>query len=99
MPFQNDVPGPGTYGIGGVPHAAMEEKSKKSASTVGILDAGASSKRNLPAVVRIHFISYPVKSQWIGREPIFPRDPEYRDENVMIFLIYSFITFSCTFHE
>ena len=58
MLLQNDVPGPGTYGIGGVPHAAMEEKSKKSASTVGILDAGASSKRNLPAVVRIQYISY-----------------------------------------
>ena len=47
------MPGPGTYGTGGVPHAAIEEKNKKSASTVGILDAGASSKRNLPAVVRI----------------------------------------------
>ncbi len=48
-----ETPGPGTYGEGGVPHAAMEAKDKKSASTVGILDAGASTPRNLPAVVCI----------------------------------------------
>lgn len=44
-----DNPGPGTYGKGGVPHAAVEEKERKSASTVGLLDAGALS-RSLPAV-------------------------------------------------
>ena len=49
---QNELPGPGTYGMGGVPHAAIEEKNKKSASTVGLFDASASSsKRSLPPVV------------------------------------------------
>ena len=49
--FQNEFPGPGTYGVGGVPHRVVEEKSKKSASTVGILDAGSSGSRTLPTVV------------------------------------------------
>jgi len=48
--FQN-VPGPGTYGKGGIPHALLEEKHLKSASTVGMLDSGASGKRQLPEVV------------------------------------------------
>ncbi|KAK2157495.1 hypothetical protein LSH36_190g03014 [Paralvinella palmiformis] len=47
--FQNEIPGPGTYGKGGVPHAGIEEKARKSASTVGLLDAGAGS-RSLPSV-------------------------------------------------
>lgn len=43
------TPGPGTYGIGGVPQRAIEEKCKVAASTKGMLDAGA-RKRNLPSV-------------------------------------------------
>lgn len=50
------MPGPGTYGKGGIPHALMEEKQLKSASTVGLLDAGSSGKRQLPEVVRITFL-------------------------------------------
>lgn len=46
----SDVPGPGTYGKGGIPHALLEEKQLKSASTIGMLDAGASGKRQLPEV-------------------------------------------------
>ncbi|XP_062578603.1 ciliary microtubule-associated protein 2-like [Saccostrea cucullata] len=46
----NETPGPGTYGKGGVPQAAVEEKAKKSTSTVGMLDAGSSTPRNLPTV-------------------------------------------------
>lgn len=45
-----ETPGPGTYGKGGVPHAAVEEKDKKSASTIGMLDAGSSGARSLPVV-------------------------------------------------
>ncbi|XP_065069695.1 ciliary microtubule-associated protein 2-like [Rhopilema esculentum] len=44
------TPGPGTYGKGGIPHSAIEEKQRKSASTVGMLDAGSSGKRQLPEV-------------------------------------------------
>eukprot|EP00794_Sanderia_malayensis_P007718 gene7718-8557_t len=46
----NETPGPGTYGKNGIPHSAMEQKNKKSASTVGMLDAGSSGKRQLPEV-------------------------------------------------
>ncbi|XP_065657722.1 ciliary microtubule-associated protein 2 isoform X2 [Hydra vulgaris] len=42
---KNTVPGPGTYGIGGIPHAAMEEKEKKSPGIIGILDSASSGKR------------------------------------------------------
>ena len=49
--YQSSTPGPGTYGKGGVPHAVLEEKSKKSPGTVGMLDAASSTPRNLPAVV------------------------------------------------
>lgn len=45
-----DTPGPGTYGQGGVPHAALEDKERQSTSTVGMLDAGSSTPRNLPSV-------------------------------------------------
>lgn len=38
--FHSALPGPGTYGKGGVPWAALEEKNKEPTSTVGILDAG-----------------------------------------------------------
>ncbi|KAJ8305639.1 hypothetical protein KUTeg_016184 [Tegillarca granosa] len=46
----NETPGPGTYGDGGVPHAAKEAKEKQSTSTIGLLDAGSSTPRNLPSV-------------------------------------------------
>ena len=45
-----NTPGPGTYGEGGIPHAATEQKDKKSASTVGLLDSGCSAARSLPMV-------------------------------------------------
>lgn len=51
MILQSETPGPGTYGQGGIPHSAIEEKQKKSASTVGILDAGSSGRRQPPEVV------------------------------------------------
>jgi len=47
--FQSTTPGPGTYGVGGVPKRAIEEKERNSASTKGMLDAG-DRKRNLPSV-------------------------------------------------
>ncbi|KAJ8039690.1 Lymphocyte expansion molecule [Holothuria leucospilota] len=46
----SEVPGPGTYGEGGVPHSAVEKKSRESTSTVGMLDAGSSTPRHLPTV-------------------------------------------------
>jgi len=46
------VPGPGTYGQGGIPSAVVEEKERKSVSNVGMLDSGKSYKRQLPEVVR-----------------------------------------------
>ncbi|KAL5016357.1 hypothetical protein ScPMuIL_005946 [Solemya velum] len=48
--YKNETPGPGTYGEGGVPHAAVETKERQSTSTVGMLDAGSSTPRNLPSV-------------------------------------------------
>ena len=48
--LQSDVPGPGTYGKGGIPNAAVEEKQKLSASNVGMLESGK-SERKLPEVV------------------------------------------------
>lgn len=47
---QSETPGPGTYGKGGIPHTAKEEKQQQSTSTVGMLDAGSSTPRNLPSV-------------------------------------------------
>ncbi|KAK3089047.1 hypothetical protein FSP39_000394 [Pinctada imbricata] len=44
----NETPGPGTYGNGGVPQAAVEAKERQSTSTIGLLDAGSSFPRNLP---------------------------------------------------
>jgi hypothetical protein len=43
-------PGPGTYGLGGVPSAAMEQRQQKSASTVGMLDSGKTVSREVPLV-------------------------------------------------
>ena len=52
--FQTQVPGPGTYGKGGIPTALVEEKNKQSISNVGMLDSGKSYKRQLPEVVCIY---------------------------------------------
>lgn len=49
--LQSHVPGPGTYGKGGIPSAVIEEKVQKSVSNVGMLDSGKSYKRQLPEVV------------------------------------------------
>ena len=51
--FQSQVPGPGTYGQGGIPSAVVEEKERKSISNVGMLDSGKSYKRQLPEVVHM----------------------------------------------
>lgn len=48
--FMEKTPGPGTYGEGGVPHSQIELKAKKSTSTIGMLDAETSGKRDLPTV-------------------------------------------------
>lgn len=55
--LQSQVPGPGTYGQGGIPSAVVEEKERKSISNVGMLDSGKSYKRQLPEVVHM-FICY-----------------------------------------
>ncbi|KAK3732613.1 hypothetical protein QZH41_016085, partial [Actinostola sp. cb2023] len=47
---ENGVPGPGTYGKGGIPNAVVEEKQTVSASNVGLLDSGKSYRRQLPEV-------------------------------------------------
>ncbi|THD29039.1 hypothetical protein D915_000124 [Fasciola hepatica] len=46
----NDVPGVGTYGLGGDPYAYKElmEAKYKSANTVGLLSCGGSGDRSLP---------------------------------------------------
>lgn len=51
--WQSEIPGPGTYGEGGIPHSAVEKKSRESTSTVGMLDAGSSTPRHLPSVVSL----------------------------------------------
>ena len=48
--FKERTPGPGTYGEGGIPHSALEEKERKSTSTIGMLDQASSGKRDLPTV-------------------------------------------------
>ncbi|XP_014668078.1 PREDICTED: uncharacterized protein C1orf177-like isoform X2 [Priapulus caudatus] len=45
-----NIPGPGTYGKAGIPSTLLEEKAMRSASTVGLLDAGSSTPRTLPGV-------------------------------------------------
>jgi len=47
---QDKMPGPGTYGIGGVPAARKEEKAAESPGNVGMLDSGKSIKRELQLV-------------------------------------------------
>lgn len=49
---QSATPGPGTYGINGVPQKSLEIKDNKSTSTKGLLDAG-DRKRSLPSVVSL----------------------------------------------
>lgn len=44
-----NVPGPGTYGLGGVPSAALENRASQSSSTIGMLDT-CNSRRELPTV-------------------------------------------------
>ena len=46
--FHSNLPGPGTYGEGGIPWAAMEGKAKMAASTVGVLEGGGAKIRKLP---------------------------------------------------
>jgi hypothetical protein len=48
--FLDELPGPGSYGKGGIPSAAKEEKARKSAGIVGILSAGAQNERSPPTV-------------------------------------------------
>ncbi|BFZ00143.1 hypothetical protein BsWGS_03182 [Bradybaena similaris] len=38
------TPGPGAYGIGGIPHQALEDHANRSASTRGMLDSGNRSR-------------------------------------------------------
>jgi len=45
-----EVPGPGTYGNGGIPHAASEQRQAQSSSTIGMLDSGSTLKREIPSV-------------------------------------------------
>ena len=52
--LQSATPGPGTYGIGGVPQRALEDKDFQSTSTKGMLDKG-DRKRTLPSVVSLTF--------------------------------------------
>merc|ERR1712036_38976 len=47
---QEKVPGPGTYGIGGVPSATMDSKAQDSPGNIGMLDSGKSIKRELQLV-------------------------------------------------
>lgn len=46
--FRSSLPGPGNYGKGGIPWAAMEEKALRSSGTVGMLAAGGSHLHTLP---------------------------------------------------
>lgn len=55
------MPGPGTYGEGGIPSALVEEKEVKSVSNVGMLDSGKSYKRQLPEVVSTLFLNAVIK--------------------------------------
>lgn len=46
----DQVPGPGTYGNGGIPTAVVEAKESQSVSSIGMLDSGKSCGRQLPDV-------------------------------------------------
>jgi len=47
---QQSNPGPGTYGIGGVPSATMDTRAQESPGNIGMLDSGKSIKRELQLV-------------------------------------------------
>jgi len=47
---KEENPGPGTYGLGGVPSAAIEKRYAQSSSTIGMLDSGKTLKREIPLV-------------------------------------------------
>jgi len=48
--FTEKTPGPGTYGIGGIPPQALEQHSKQSPGNIGMLDSGKSIDRGLELV-------------------------------------------------
>jgi hypothetical protein len=52
--LQNNLPGPGTYGKGGIPHTLLEEKAQRSTSTKGMLEAHCGS-RGQPLVVSARY--------------------------------------------
>ena len=41
MQFQASLPGPGTYGDGGIPSARLDDKNRKSFCTVGVMEGGS----------------------------------------------------------
>lgn len=43
----NNIPGPGTYGKGGIPHSEIEEKAMRSTSTKGMLDTQTGPRSQL----------------------------------------------------
>ena len=45
--LQVDLPGPGTYGKGGVPWAVMEEKAKQSVCMTGVIEGGSGRSHTL----------------------------------------------------
>lgn len=45
--FKSKIPGPGTYGKGGIPWTAVEEKAKKSFCITGLLDSGQGHHLNM----------------------------------------------------
>lgn len=47
---EENFPGPGTYGEGGIPSAAAENRQNKSASTIGMLDSGGLNDRSIGRV-------------------------------------------------
>lgn len=46
------TPGPGTYGKGGIPQAALEERTRQSFGTVAMFDSGAKRFQALSSGVR-----------------------------------------------
>ena len=55
--MQANIPGPGTYGKGGVPWAMMESKSRKSMCMTGMMEGGTGrSWDSFKDKVQIHLI-------------------------------------------
>ena len=48
--LQMTTPGPGTYGKGGVPFAALEEKKRRPTSTKGMLDSKSTARSHQTVV-------------------------------------------------